>query len=71
MDWLIWIGTVLTLAGVAGLGLCIWQALGARKAGQDEAEMQRRLRRVMALNLGALGLSALGLAMVVAGIFLG
>lgn len=70
MEALIWIGAIMTLAGVAGLGLCIRQAMSARKGGLDEAEMQARLRKAMLLNFGALGLSAFGLALVVVGILL-
>lgn len=70
MEALIWIGAVMTLAGVAGLGLCIRQAMSARKGGLDEAEMRSRLRKAMLLNFAALGLSALWLALVVAGILL-
>jgi hypothetical protein len=71
MDWLIWIGAALTLAGVAGLVACIVIALRARRAGLTGAAMQARLQRVVALNMAALGLSGIGLALVVAGIFLG
>ena len=70
MEALIWIGSVMTLAGVAGLALCIAQAMSARKGGLTDVEMQARLRKAMLLNFAALGLSALGLALVVAGILL-
>lgn len=70
MEVLIWIGAALTLIGIAGLGLCVAKALKARRAGLDEAAMRRALQQVVTLNMAALGLSALGLAMVVAGIFL-
>ena len=71
MDWLIWIGAAVTLAGLAGL---IWAIAGvarARRGGGDEAKLRAELRRAMALNLAALFLSALGLMMVVTGILLG
>ena len=71
MEWLIWIGTALTLAGVAGLGLCIWRAARAKRRGMDDAAMRAELQRVVTLNLAALGVSALGLMAVVAGIMLG
>jgi hypothetical protein len=70
MEWLIWIGAALTLAGVAGLVACIVIAVRARRAGLTGAAMQARLQRVVALNMAALGVSGIGLAMVVAGIFL-
>ncbi len=71
MDWLIWIGTVVSLAGVAGLLRCVQLALRARKAGLPDDELRARLKSVVTLNLAALGVSTLGLLMVVAGIFLG
>jgi len=71
MELLVWIGTALTLAGVAGLGWCIWRAARARRQGLDEAAMRLELQRVVTLNLAALGVSALGLMAVVAGILLG
>lgn len=71
MEWLIWGGAALTLVGVAGLGWCVIAAIRARGAGLQEAEMRARLQRAVAINLGALAVSALGLIMVITGIFLG
>jgi hypothetical protein len=71
MQAMIWIGAALTLLGVAGLGYCVMKALRARKAGLDEAAMRRELQSVVTLNMAALGVSALGLMLVVAGIALG
>ena len=70
MEFLIWIGAAMTLAGVAGLGGCIWLAIRARRAGLGQASMQAELQRVVTLNVAALGVSALGLAAVVMGIVL-
>ena len=71
MEWLIWAGAVVSLAGLAGLVRCIQLALRARRAGLDGEAMRARLQRLVALNMGALMLSALGLMMVVIGILLG
>ncbi|PTE19912.1 hypothetical protein C5F48_20380 [Cereibacter changlensis JA139] len=71
MDWLIWIGAAISLAGVAGLVWCIVLAMQARKAGLEEEAMHARLQRVVTLNMAALGISALGLMCVVVGILLG
>lgn len=71
MDWLIWIGAAISLAGVAGLVWCILLATRARKAGLSDEEMRARLQRVVMLNMAALGISALGLMCVVLGILLG
>lgn len=70
MDFLIWIGAAMTMAGVGGLGWCIWLAVKARRAGLDQQAMQTELQRVVTLNVAALGVSALGLAAVVMGIVL-
>lgn len=71
MDVLIWAGAALSVAGLAGLFWCILQILRARRSGLPEDEMRRRLQRAAAQNMAALGLSALGLMMVVIGIMLG
>lgn len=71
MDGLIWTGAAVTLAGLGGLVWCIVKVAAARRAGLDDAALRARLQRVVALNLGALLLSAIGLMMVVAGILLG
>lgn len=71
MQALIWLGAGLTLVGVAGLVWCILIALRARNAGLDDADLKARLQRVVAMNMGALALSALGLMCVVIGILLG
>ncbi|WP_149142884.1 hypothetical protein [Gemmobacter caeruleus] len=70
MDWLVGIGAVIALAGVAGLIWCILLALKARKSAANDDDLRLRLQRVVLLNMGALGVSALGLMVVVAGIVL-
>ena len=70
MEWLVYAGTVLALLGLAGLVWCIVKVAQARRAGLSDAELRARLQSVVALNLGALAVSALGLMLVVAGLFL-
>ena len=70
MAVVIWSGAALTLVGVAGLFWCILLALRAKRSGLDEAAMKAALQRVVALNLGALALSGLGLMLVVVGVIL-
>lgn len=70
MGLLIWIGAALTLAGIAGLVWCIVLAMRLRNAGLPDDALRARLQRVVLLNLGALGVSALGLMAVVMGIAL-
>lgn len=71
MEWLIWAGAAVSLLGVAGLAYCIVAAAGARKAGLEEDALRRRLQQLVAWNMGALAVSAIGLMMVVIGILLG
>ena len=71
MEALVWIGAALALAGVAGLVWCILLALRARRSGMADDAMRAALQRVVVLNMAALGVSALGLMCVVAGIILG
>ena len=71
MQYLIWAGAVVSLIGVAGLAYCVVRALRARRAGLSDEAMRAELQRVVLINMGALGVSAIGLMMVVMGIFLG
>ncbi|MFD2814442.1 hypothetical protein ACFSYD_08175 [Paracoccus aerius] len=43
----------------------------ARSAGLDDAALRERMRRVVAVNMAALGASMIGLMAVIAGIMLG
>lgn len=70
MEALVWIGAALTVLGLVGLAWCIVTVVRARKTAADDAELKARLQRVVAMNLGALGVSALGLMLVVAGVLL-
>ena len=70
MNLLIMIGAGLSLVGVGGLILCISLALKARKMGLSEVDMRQKLQKIVALNLGALAISAVGLMMVVFSVFL-
>jgi hypothetical protein len=71
MQVLIWAGAALTLIGIGGLGYCVLKAMRARRSGLDDAAIRAELQKVVLLNTVALGVSALGLMMVVAGIALG
>jgi hypothetical protein len=71
MEWLIWSGAAVSLLGVAGIVWCILLVARVRRAGLPDALTRARLQRVVALNLGALFVSAIGLMMVVTGIILG
>lgn len=70
MESLIWIGALVTLLGLAGLIWCIVKVQRARARGLDEEALKGELQKVVAVNMGALFLSAIGLMMVVVGILL-
>ena len=70
MEFLIYLGAFIALLGLAGLGWCIWLAVSAKRANLPDAEMKARLQKVVALNMAAMGLSAMGLMMNVVGIAL-
>lgn len=69
MEWMIWIGAVLTLIGVAGLVWCIVLAMRAKRAKLPDDQMRAVLQRVVILNMAALAVSGLGLMAVVFGVF--
>lgn len=70
MQYLVALGAVVSLVGVAGLGWCILLALKARRVSGSDEDLRARLQRVVVLNMAALGVSALGLMLVVTGIVL-
>ena len=70
MDWLIIIGTLVALVGLAGLVVSALRVMRARRAGLEDTALKEVVRRAMVLNMGAFALSALGLMMVVVGVIL-
>lgn len=70
MDFLIYIGGAFTLAGLIGLGYCIKMAAAIKREGNEAQDATKRLRKLVAWNLGAMGMSSIGLAMVVIGLIL-
>ena len=71
MEWLVVIGAAMSLAGLGVLLWCIVAALRMRRAGLDDDAMRARLQTIVIWNMGAVGISALGLIMAVVGILLG
>ncbi|GHA46276.1 hypothetical protein GCM10008927_09350 [Amylibacter ulvae] len=61
-------GIALTLIGLAGLTYCIAKAYKAKKLGLTGEELTKHLQGLVAINLGAFFLSAIGLALVIFGI---
>ncbi len=70
MEILIWIGTALTVAGILGLLWCVKLVLAIKKRNLPDAETKTAMQRVIALNMAALFISAIGLMMVVVGVIL-
>ena len=71
MQYLIPVGSALTVAGLAILMYCIFRISKARKLGLSDDDMRAVLQAVVPMNLGALLLSGIGLMLVVLGIILG
>ncbi|MDV7269356.1 hypothetical protein RYZ20_00400 [Thioclava sp. A2] len=71
MEFLIWIGAAVTLAGLAIIVWSILAILKAKRAGLSDEDLRARLQKAVTLNMGAFFVSAIGLIMVVAGILLG
>lgn len=71
MQTLVWAGALVSLCGIAGLVYCVLRALKARRSGLPDDAMRAELQQVVVVNMGALAVSALGLMLVVLGIFLG
>ena len=71
MGWMIWAGAGVTVVGVALLIWVIRQVVAARRENLTEDQMKDRLQLLVAWNMGALGLSAIGLMLVVIGLVFG
>lgn len=61
----------MTLLGLAGLIYCVYSVTKAKKGNLSDEQMKAVLQRTVALNMGALFLSVIGLMMVVVGVLLG
>ncbi len=70
-DYLVFIGAAITLAGFIGLVWCILRVARARRAALPDEELREVVRSVIPLNMAALGLSVIGLMLVIVGIFIG
>ena len=70
LSLLVPIGTALALFGVAGLVWCIVAAMRARRLDLPDEEMKARLSKLLAVNLGALAVAAIGLMTLIMGLFL-
>jgi len=71
MDMLIWVGTAVSGLGLLGILISVVAVLRLRRKALPDAEMRAAMRRLVALNIGAMFVSVLGLMGVVVGILLG
>jgi hypothetical protein len=70
MDILIWAGALISALGLAGILYCIVIVTRAKRAGLTDEALRVKMQKVVALNLGALFTSIIGLMVVVVGIVL-
>jgi hypothetical protein len=70
MEMIVWTGAALTLVGLGMLVWCIVSVAKAKRAGLPDEALKARLQKIVALNMGALAVSGLGLTAVIVGIIL-
>ncbi len=71
MILLVIFGAALVIASLFGLGYCIREGFRVRREKPAPEAARARLQRLVAVNLGSMGLAALGLICVVVGVTLG
>ncbi|GHH02037.1 hypothetical protein [Pseudodonghicola xiamenensis] len=70
-DIMIWVGAAMSLAGLFGLGWCIFRVLRAKRAKLSDDDLRKVLQGIVPINLGALMLSIFGLILVALGAYMG
>jgi len=70
MEWLIILGVILSLIGLAGLLASAFNVMKAKREGLEDSELRARVQKALTLNMGALALSVIGLMCVVLGVSL-
>lgn len=68
MILLVILGVILILAGLGGLGYCIWKGFHIRRAGLPPEETHSLLQKLIAVNLGSMALATFGLIMLFIGL---
>ncbi len=68
MDFIILLGTMVTLTGLCILIWCIIRVNSARRNITNDIEMRNKLKNMAAVNMLALFLSFIGLMIVILGI---
>jgi hypothetical protein len=70
MTLVFYAGVAVTLVGLAGILWLIHRARRLREAKSDAGAIQTELRALVLLNMAAVGLAFIGLAMTVVGLIL-
>lgn len=70
MQALVWIGAALSAIGLAGIIWTVFAVAKAKRAGLGDDALRERLKKILPVNMGALALSMLGLAVVLVGLLL-
>jgi hypothetical protein len=70
LEFLVYIGAVVTFLGLLGLGYCIWAAIQIKRGGGDAQTVATKLQRLVAINFAAVAFSTIGLMTVVIGVLL-
>lgn len=71
MNAFLWIGTLMTVSGLAGLAWCIRKAAWLKTADITNDEATAELRKLVPANVAAVGVAFMGLAVLVVGLVLG
>jgi len=71
MQYLIWIGTAISVIGLIGILFSISRVMRAKKENLSDEELRVRISKILPINLGSLFLSVIGLMMVILGISFG
>ncbi len=68
MEYLIWIGAIISVIGLIGILVSIARVVKAKRENLSDEDLRQRMSKVLPLNMGALFLSVIGLMMVILGI---
>lgn len=71
MQYMIYIGVVMAVLGLVGLGVCIKKAGGIKRDAEAGQNTKDRMQMLIALNTASLGTAFIGLALVTVGVLLG
>ncbi|QDC10392.1 hypothetical protein FHY55_14555 [Oceanicola sp. D3] len=71
LSLLVWPGALIALLGIIAILACVRSVMKARNAGLSNEEMVAHMQKMGAWNMAALGVSAIGLALMVMGLLLG